>query len=174
MNRWRQRLAEINGDSASPVVGFTCVVQNVQNVQKPGRSIRFEHSEQFDQRTESASARVAVGGTLPAEIPHDWREHIASLLSRPCPDGVSAERWTRAREGAERFAQQWAVQAMRLGWTAVELYRVPPQWSRIDLTGAALLIGDRQVIAVTEASIVIETPSGARLKFRRLGREHLA
>ena len=29
-------------------------------------------------------------------------------------------------------------------------------------------------VAVTEASIVIETRSGSRLKFRRLGREHLA
>jgi hypothetical protein len=63
---------------------------------------------------------------------------------------------------------------MRLGWTAVELYRAPPKWSRIDLTGIALLIGDRQVIAVTQHSIVIETPSGAPLKFRRLGRQHLA
>ena len=64
--------------------------------------------------------------------------------------------------------------AALLGWTAVELYHLPPLWSRIDLTGAALLIGDRRVIAVTEESIVIETPSGASLKFRRLGREHLA
>ena len=101
-------------------------------------------------------------------------ERIEIQLSRPCPDDVSPERWERARAGALRFAQQWGDQAMRLGWTAVELYRVPPLWSRIDLTGAALLIGDRKVIAVTEDSIVIETPSGARLKFRRLGREHLA
>jgi hypothetical protein len=42
-----------------------------------------------------------------------------------------------------------------------------PRWRRP-------LIGDRQVIAVTEDSIVTEMPSGARLKFRRLGREHLA
>jgi hypothetical protein len=30
------------------------------------------------------------------------------------------------------------------------------------------------VIAVTEHSIVIATPSGVSLKFRRVGREHLA
>ena len=76
--------------------------------------------------------------------------------------------------GLKRFVDDgWSDKAALLGWTGVELYRVPPKWSRIDLTGAALLIGDRQVIAVTEASIVIETPSGA-LKFRRLGREHIA
>jgi hypothetical protein len=47
-------------------------------------------------------------------------------------------------------------------------------WSRVDLTGAALLIGDRRVIAVTAASIAIATWSGSQLKFRRLGREHVA
>jgi hypothetical protein len=47
-------------------------------------------------------------------------------------------------------------------------------WSRVDLTGAALLVGERRIVALTEASIVIETLSGSRLKFRRIGREHLA
>jgi hypothetical protein len=61
-----------------------------------------------------------------------------------------------------------------MGWTKDELYRVPPLWSRIDLTGAALLIGQSRVIAVTEASVAIETLSGSQLKFRRIGREHVA
>lgn len=62
---------------------------------------------------------------------------------------------------------------MRLGWTAVELYRAPPKWSRTDLTGIALLIGDRQVFAVTEDSIVVQRAGGATLKFRRLRRARL-
>jgi hypothetical protein len=60
-----------------------------------------------------------------------------------------------------------------MGWSPEELYRVPPLWRRVDLTGAALLIGESQVIGVTEASVVVEAPSGSRLKFRRVGREHL-
>jgi hypothetical protein len=36
------------------------------------------------------------------------------------------------------------------------------------------MIGDRRVVAVTGTSIAIETLSGSRLKFRRIGREHLA
>jgi hypothetical protein len=36
------------------------------------------------------------------------------------------------------------------------------------------MIGDRRVVAITEASIAIERLSGSRLKFRRIGREHLA
>jgi hypothetical protein len=77
--------------------------------------------------------------------------------------------------GLQRFlGEGWAEQAAQLGWTIEELYRVPLVWSRVDLTGAALMIGDRRVVAVTEASIVVETRSGAHLKFRRIGREHIA
>ena len=142
MNRWRQRLAELRRSDAQALAPASVPPQCsiCSKCSKPGCSIRFEHSEQFEQRTESASARVAVGGTLPAETPHDWREHIASLLSQPCPDYVSSARWERARAGALRFAQQWADQALRLGWTAVELYGVPPLWSRIDLNGCRALI----------------------------------
>ena len=61
------------------------------------------------------------------------------------------------------------------GWTAVESYRVPPVWARVDLAGAALLIGDRRVIAVTESSLSIEALSGSRRKFPAKDRtEHLA
>lgn len=40
----------------------------------------------------------------------------------------------------------WADQAALLGWTMEGLYRVPPAWARVSLTGAALLISDRRVI----------------------------
>jgi len=97
-----------------------------------------------------------------------------ALAAKPRSDCSDAHWAAAAMRGLKRFVDDgWSDKAALLGWTGVELYRVPPKWSRIDLTGAALLIGDRQVIAVTEASIVIKTPSGAKLKFRRLGREHL-
>jgi len=37
-----------------------------------------------------------------------------------------------------------------------------------------LLIGDRKVVEVSVEAIMIETMSGARLRFRRRGREHNA
>jgi hypothetical protein len=92
----------------------------------------------------------------------------------PPPDCLP-RRWTEAQDGLRRFvADGWGDQATLLGWTVDELYRVPPVWARVDLAGAALLIADRWIIAVTETSIAIETRSGSRLKFRRIGREHLA
>ena len=103
------------------------------------------------------------------------REAAKATLDAKAPPDCSAERWSKALHGLQSFVSKgWGDQAALLGWTTVELYRVPPLWSRIDLTGAAFLIGGRRVIAVTEASILIETPSGSRLKFRRVGREHLA
>jgi hypothetical protein len=103
------------------------------------------------------------------------REAAMSTLAAMPPDNCSDVHWAGALRGLKCFVDAgWSDKAALLGRTAVELYRAPPVWSRIDLTGAALLIGDRRILAVTEASIVIETPSGAPLKFRRLGREHLA
>jgi hypothetical protein len=103
------------------------------------------------------------------------REAASAALAANPPDDCSDAHWAKARRGLKRFVDAgWSDKAAQLGWTDVELYRLPPIWSRIDLTGAALLIGDRPVVAVTEDSIVIETPSGAPLKFRRLSREHLA
>ncbi len=98
----------------------------------------------------------------------------AAFDARPPPD-CPEQRWAAARNGLQHFVRDgWGDQAALIGWTAEELYRVPPVWSRVDLTGAALMIGDRRVVAITEASIAIERLSGSRLKFRRIGREHLA
>ena len=105
------------------------------------------------------AARKAAKAALDAEPPLD------------CPE----QRRAAARRGLEHFVRDgWTDQAALIGWTAGELYQVPPFWSRVDLTGAVLMIGDRQVVAITEASIAIETLFGSRLKFRWIGREHLA
>jgi hypothetical protein len=58
--------------------------------------------------------------------------------------------------GAHRKAteEEWADQAMLLGWTAVELYRVPPLWSRLVMTGTGLLIGRWQVLGVVQAIVL--------------------
>jgi hypothetical protein len=103
------------------------------------------------------------------------REAAKAASESAAPPGCPERRWAKAQYGLQRFVSEgWADQAARLGWTIEELYRVPLVWSRVDLTGAALMIGDRRVVAVTEASIVVETRSGAHLKFRRIGREHIA
>ena len=103
------------------------------------------------------------------------REAARAALNAAAPPDCLPQRWVAAQESLRRFVRDgWCDQAALLGWTADELYRVPPLWSRVDLTGAALLVGERRIVALTEASIAIETPSGSRPKFRRIGREHIA
>ena len=103
------------------------------------------------------------------------RDAARAALNAEAPPDCLPQRWVTAQEGLHRFVSDgWGDQAALLGWSVNELYRVPPLWSRVDLAGAALLIADRRVIAVTEASLAIETPTGSQLKFRRIGREHLA
>jgi hypothetical protein len=88
----------------------------------------------------------------------------------------------KARHGCERFIiEGWAAKALELSWTADELFRTPPVWSRADLTGVAYLVGDKHIVSVDENSITIETvlPPGTefteqfelvQLKLRRAGR----
>jgi hypothetical protein len=84
------------------------------------------------------------------------------------PPDVSDDRWQAALRGLSAFvAGGWADQAERLGWTRDELFRVPELWSQIHLTGAALLIGDREVIGVTPNEIRIRTDTGATQSFYR-------
>ena len=103
-----------------------------------------------------------------------WRDAAAAALGAKAPPDCWPHRWVIAKQGLRRFlAEGWGDQAALMGWTGDELYRVPPLWTQTRLTGVALLIGDWRVAAVTEASIVVETPAGFRVKFRRAGREHL-
>jgi len=59
------------------------------------------------------------------------------------------------------------AEAERLGWPKDELYAAPPLWARVDLCGAGLLIGDREVGAVTAEALRIKTESGSILSFYR-------
>ena len=102
---------------------------------------------------------VALLRTVKPELLHVLVGREAAKIAandEPPPDCLP-QRWVAAQDGLQRFvADGWGDQASLLGWTVAELYRVPPVWARVDLTGAALLIADRRVIAVTEASIAIE------------------
>jgi hypothetical protein len=103
------------------------------------------------------------------------REAAKIAINATPPPDCLPRRWTEAQDGLRRFINDgYGDQATLLGWTVDELYRVPPVSARVDLTGAALLIADRRVSAVSESSISIEALSGSRLRFCRIGREHLA
>jgi hypothetical protein len=77
------------------------------------------------------------------------------------PPDVSDDRWQAALRGLSAFvAGGWADQAEALGWTRDELFAAPLVWSRVDLCGVGLLIGDREIVGVTPNEIRIKTASG--------------
>ncbi len=78
------------------------------------------------------------------------------------PPDISDARWQAALRGLQSFvAGGWAERAEAAGWTRDELFAAPQLWSQVHLIGAALAIGDNEVIAVTPTEIRIKTASGA-------------
>jgi hypothetical protein len=132
------------------------------------------------------AARAAVHATPPEDCGSarpvlgvsrwtTYDQHGRETLHAATYHGPPESRWEHAMRGLRRFVGEgWGDQACLFGWSKEELYRVPAFWSQIHLTGAALLICDRRVIAVTSDNIVIRTSAGSELRFRRIGREHLA
>jgi hypothetical protein len=98
------------------------------------------------------------------------RERHAPFLRtvRARPPDMSEDRWEAALDGLRVFLLAGhGDEAERLGWPHDELFRVPPLWSRGDLCGAALRIGDREVVSITSTEIRIKTASGATLGIYR-------
>jgi hypothetical protein len=97
-------------------------------------------------------------------------EHRAILEAamRHRPNDARDAQWEVAIRGLRAFlASGHADEAMRLGWPHDELFAVPPLWANVALSGAALLIADREVAEITSAAIRIKTASGATLSFYR-------
>jgi hypothetical protein len=84
------------------------------------------------------------------------------------PPDISDARWQAALRGLAAFVTAgWGDQAEAAGWTRDELYRAPPLWARVDLTGVALLVGGNEVVEVTPTEIKVKTPSGPTQTFYR-------
>ena len=95
------------------------------------------------------------------EVPKNWSEAIDRLLSRPCPEAESVERWARACRGVEQFARGWAAKAQGLGWAFDELFSLRDPFVNVSLQGAAWFIGDSTVTAITADAITLRTEGGA-------------
>jgi hypothetical protein len=158
VNRWRQRLAEIN--SIETLTHPERDVQNVQNVRN-GRPIRHSvQIEQIEHRAESCA--TLDGGAL-----NDWRGCIGELRSRPCPDGFAPQRWAVLCNGVAHFARQWATQAVSLGWTFDELFALAEPFANVSLQGDAWFVGDSKVTALTADSMTLRTEGGATQRIYR-------
>jgi hypothetical protein len=118
-------------------------------------------------RQQETEARTARGLNPLPELFERYRSLLETVQDSRPPDVGKAD-WEAATRGLRAFlASGRADEALRLGWPHDELFQVPPVWARVELCGAALLIGDREVTEITPAEIRIKTPSGATLAFYR-------
>ena len=94
-----------------------------------------------------------------------------------CPAFVPEARWRQAIEDGQAFLDQWREQVIALGWTADDLWglHTPPakphstynRLSRYDATGLIWLLQGQRVLAMTEKTATISTPSGGTLIYYR-------
>jgi hypothetical protein len=104
----------------------------------------------------------------PPEPPRVDHLAIVKAAIRARPADVLDRPWKVAVNGLEAFlAGGHGDEALGVGWTKDELFAVPPLWSRVDLTGVGLMIGDGQVISISSSRIGIRTPNGSEQGFYR-------
>jgi hypothetical protein len=119
------------------------------------------------QEAEEAKARAALGLT-PLTDPLGRHLLLLHNIEEARPPDATDPQWDAAMRGLRTFlATDGADEALRLGWSQDELFAVPPLWASIDLCGVALLIGDREVVAVAADKIQIRAASGSTLSFYR-------
>jgi hypothetical protein len=110
--------------------------------------------------------RPAEHGPLPDLI--ERHRPFLDAVEDSRPSDLSDDRWAAAMRGLRAFlAGGHGPKAEGAGWPPGELYAVPQLWSQIHLTGAALLIGDREVVEITAAAIRIKSASGSISAFYR-------
>jgi len=105
----------------------------------------------------------------PDDVPADWVQGVADLLAMPAHPNWPEHGWKALREDALAFLKDWAAQAHRLGWEALDLFGVHAEapHARLDGTGLVPLLGGHPVVALTEDSAAIGANSGGTLTFLR-------
>ncbi len=98
-----------------------------------------------------------------------WVQGLADLLAMPSHPDWPEPGWKILQEDALVFLTNWAAQARRLDWDALDLFGVHADapHARLDGMGLVPLLSGRPVVALTEDSAAISAASGGTLMFRR-------
>ena len=133
----------------------------------------YEINERNEKSLFATSGRAALqrhAMTVPA-----WADGVARLAAMPPPRTYPEHAWRQLIVDAERFLDDWAAQAHRLGWPDWEIFgahrRAP--WGRIQGMGLVLLLRGVEIAAMTATAAAIRTRTGARQTFRRQPRDPL-
>jgi hypothetical protein len=151
-------------DKTSEAVGST----SSDELTKPTKLTKpppGEISDESGEHQEAVWSRSSNEPTKPLSDPHS---SILETAARAQPPDAAGAQWDAAINGLRAFlASGRADEALRLGWPHDELFAVPPLWANVAACGAALLIGDREVVEIAAHAIRIRAASGSTLSFYR-------
>jgi hypothetical protein len=182
VNRWRQRLDELHGETRACSAAISHAVQNVQ---KPKREPRIEHFEQIEHRADSAAAAsgaVTSANWSEAEkeraaiveynggIPRAWAEGFARLHPDRPPGDVATKRWQQFIDDIGQFLDAgWGEKVAGLGWGPLDLFGCDRErpFARVDHAGLLGLLNGDKLIELDRHNAVIERRTGSRQTFRR-------
>jgi hypothetical protein len=186
MNRWLDRLAELEGERKTHSLAFQNDVRNIQNAQNRHQSACSEHSEQFEQQVDTHTSGIHAGlpgcaernvkGECAAIISQQggssgtWDEGFARLNPDRPPNGVPITRWQQFIEDAVTFLHSpFCCAAAALGWSAHDLFGCDAKrpFERIDQAGLLWLLNGKRLIALTSNEAILDCQNGVRQTYRR-------
>jgi hypothetical protein len=85
------------------------------------------------------------------------------------PTRFSPARWGRIVGASGTFIDRWAAQAIRSGWSDLDVFGCNPDRpdARFGAMGLVMLLDHCEVVAVDEHGADLSTNTGARLRYRR-------
>ena len=172
-------------ENGSRVVSYSHGVESVESVENLEKDRKdnalvfdtssFQVSKNAGQVSKSGSADRFCRSSLLRGRACAWISGVARLATIAPPRTYPADAWQQLITDAERFLEEWAQQAVALGWPAWELFgchrRAP--WGRIDGMGLVLLLHGDPLAALTATEAVIRKASGAHQTWRRRPRDPL-
>jgi len=156
-----------------------------KHMAEDAKNITPQYLQNFQNLGSPSGPAVSPGCSVTIiELPQAqrYRKTFAALQMKP-PALVPVERWRECVEDGKRFLAKWGSQAEALGWTSADLFglHTPPErphpsyrrLSRYDCTGLCWLLEGRPVVALTEATAMIENPTGAITVYRKCNKTAL-
>jgi hypothetical protein len=175
VNRWRPRLAELQGDAAVS----SARVQNVQNVQNSQSGLAFERFEQIERQAATAAQngsesdreleRAAIA-EYDGGAPRRWAEAFALLDPARPPRGVPTSRWVQFMDDCGRFLDEgWASSAEDLGWGPLDLFGCDRErpCARVDHRGLLWVVRGGRILELHRDRAILKTPDAAIQSYRR-------
>lgn len=114
------------------------------------------------------SSPTGRNGTNGTALPPALAAGLVRLSGMAVPSGCDPERWVVARNDAARLVSDgWAALALRLGWSALDLFGAA--WGEADgeADGLAVWLDGRTLRALSDDFAVVVSEGGGRSYFNR-------